>query len=397
MAKRGKEQEVELTKLKPYEKNAKIHSPAQVQKIADSIQEFGFLNACLIDKDYNIIAGHGRVEAAKLLGMETVPCTFIEGLTEEQRKAYILADNKLTELGEWDFDIVFDELQGLRFDMALLTGFDVPEQEDFFQDRERWNRDRQEGNDEYNAFLDKFEKPKTTDDCYTPDNIYDVVANYVTETYGIDRAKMIRPFYPGGDYQKENYGDGGVVVDNPPFSIMAEIIDFYVDKDIKFFIFAPGLATLNYVNRKNVTAVCTYAGVTYENGASVQTSFITNLEDEDVAAMTAPELSKLLEETNKENEKALKKSLPKYEYPLEVITAAKMGYLSKYGQSLKFKRSESVFIRALDAQKEKGNTIFGGALLLAEKAAAEKAAAEKFPLSDREKEIINALNRASEE
>ena len=126
MGKIAKVQEVPLTKLRPYERNAKIHGQSQVEKIKASIQEFGFLSPCLIDSDYNIIAGHGRVAAAKELGLAKVPCVFIEGLTEEQRRAYILADNKLTELGEWDMDLVEEELQALSdlgFD-AGLTGFD---------------------------------------------------------------------------------------------------------------------------------------------------------------------------------------------------------------------------------------------------------------------------------
>lgn len=115
--------EVTRSKLKPYERNAKIHSEEQVQKIADSINEFGFVSPCLIDRDYNIIAGHGRVMAAKLLGMDTVPCVFIEGLTDEQRRAYILADNRLTELGAWDIDLVTSELEDIDIDIEML-GFD---------------------------------------------------------------------------------------------------------------------------------------------------------------------------------------------------------------------------------------------------------------------------------
>ena len=102
MAKIGKVQEVAVNELVPYEKNAKLHGEDQIEKLKASILEFGFLTPCLIDKKKNIIAGHGRVMAAKALGMETVPCVFIEGLTEAQRKAYILADNRLGELGEWD-------------------------------------------------------------------------------------------------------------------------------------------------------------------------------------------------------------------------------------------------------------------------------------------------------
>lgn len=126
MAKIDGVQEVALEALKPYEKNAKIHNAEQVDRIAKSIKEFGFISPCLIDKDFNIIAGHGRVKAAQQLNLKTVPCVFIEGLTETQRKAYILADNRLTELGEWDDDLLQSELEALRaegFDVDL-TGFE---------------------------------------------------------------------------------------------------------------------------------------------------------------------------------------------------------------------------------------------------------------------------------
>lgn len=118
-------QEVTLSKLIPYVNNAKIHSDDQVTKLASSIREFGFLNPVLIDKDFNIIAGHGRVMAAKKLEMDTIPAVFIEGLTDAQRKAYILADNRLSELSEWDTDLIAQELQALSdegFDIDV-TGF----------------------------------------------------------------------------------------------------------------------------------------------------------------------------------------------------------------------------------------------------------------------------------
>jgi len=128
MGKIAKVQEVTLSKLKPYENNAKIHGTGQIEKIKASIEEFGFLTPCLIDEDFNIIAGHGRVMAAKDLGMESVPCVFVEGLTEAQRKTYILADNRLGELGEWDMELVISELEDLQamdFDIEL-TGFELP-------------------------------------------------------------------------------------------------------------------------------------------------------------------------------------------------------------------------------------------------------------------------------
>lgn len=118
--------EINIDDLKPYERNAKKHPEDQVEKIGKSIQELGFISPCLIDQNYNVIAGHGRIMAAKRIGWETVPCVFIEGLTETERKAYILADNKLTEIGEWDMDLVQEELAALaeeNFDIGL-TGFD---------------------------------------------------------------------------------------------------------------------------------------------------------------------------------------------------------------------------------------------------------------------------------
>lgn len=125
MAKIADVQEVSLEKLRPYERNAKKHGPGQIEKLKASILEFGFLTPCLIDSDYNLIAGHGRVMAAKELGITSVPCVFIEGLTEEQRRAYILADNRLGELGEWDMELVSRELEALKengFEIEL-TGF----------------------------------------------------------------------------------------------------------------------------------------------------------------------------------------------------------------------------------------------------------------------------------
>ena len=119
-------EQIDIEKLKPYAKNAKKHGANQVEKLKNSILEFGFLTPCLIDKDYNLIAGHGRLAAAKELQLKQIPCVFIEGLTDDQRRAYILADNRLGELGEWDMDLVSEELAELNehgFTLEL-TGFE---------------------------------------------------------------------------------------------------------------------------------------------------------------------------------------------------------------------------------------------------------------------------------
>lgn len=118
---------VEIKKLKPYENNARTHSEEQVEKICKSIKEFGFINPVLIDSQYGIIAGHGRVLGAIKLGMMEVPCLFIEDLTEAQKRAYILADNKLALDAGWDEDLLkieLEELSNMNFDITL-TGFEL--------------------------------------------------------------------------------------------------------------------------------------------------------------------------------------------------------------------------------------------------------------------------------
>jgi DNA modification methylase len=127
-----------LIDLKPYANNARTHSKEQVKQIADSIKTFGFTNPVLIDKSYNIVAGHGRLEGAKLLGMDSVPTILLEHLTEAQKKAYIIADNRLAEKAGWDKEILAIELQGLLeidldFDLSI-TGFEMPEIDLMIQD-----------------------------------------------------------------------------------------------------------------------------------------------------------------------------------------------------------------------------------------------------------------------
>lgn len=113
--------------LIPYANNAKKHSDEQIKKIAASIKEFGFINPVIVDSENGIIAGHARVMAAEKLKLKEVPVLLVEHLTEAQKKAYILADNRLAEIGtEWDMELVkieLDSLDGLGFDIEL-TGFD---------------------------------------------------------------------------------------------------------------------------------------------------------------------------------------------------------------------------------------------------------------------------------
>lgn len=126
---------VSITKLVPYVNNARTHSPEQINKLRSSLREFGFINPVIIDRDYGIIAGHGRVIAAKEEGITEVPCVFVDHLTEAQKKAYIIADNRMALDAGWDEEMLrveIEALQGADFDIGL-TGFDEKELADLFK------------------------------------------------------------------------------------------------------------------------------------------------------------------------------------------------------------------------------------------------------------------------
>lgn len=131
----------------------------------------------------------------------------------------------------------------------------------------------------YEEFLEKFEraKAKTTDDCITPKAVYDGVLSYVRDRYKIGDAPIVRPFYPGGDYETYDYPDGCVVVDNPPFSILKKIVRFYQARGIRFFLFCDSRFSLGYLDVPGVSIVDCCAKIEYCNGAVVSTSFCTNL------------------------------------------------------------------------------------------------------------------------
>jgi len=113
--------------LSPYKNNSRTHSPHQINQIANSIKAFGFTNPILTDGNRNIIAGHGRIEGAKMAGLKQVPTIALEHLSEAQKKAYIIADNKLAENAGWDMDILQAEMECLSeldIDLDLtLIGF----------------------------------------------------------------------------------------------------------------------------------------------------------------------------------------------------------------------------------------------------------------------------------
>lgn len=144
---------VPITKLVPYVNNARTHSPEQINKLRSSLREFGFINPVIIDRDFGVIAGHGRILAAKEEGIAEVPCVFADHLTEAQKKAYILADNRMAMDAGWDEELLRVEIEALQaeaFDLSL-TGFDEKELSDLFKD----DTDVQEDDFDVDAELEK--------------------------------------------------------------------------------------------------------------------------------------------------------------------------------------------------------------------------------------------------
>lgn len=256
-------------------------------------------------------------------------------------------------------------------------------------------------NETYEQFVEKFKPKKTTDDCYTPQNVYDAVVRFVKDEYGIGERKIVRPFWPGGDYERFEYDDGCIVIDNPPFSILSKIIDFYMKKGIDFFLFAPSLTIFSTVGKRaGVNVILSDSTIIYENGAKVSTCFVTNMGEYKIH--TSPSLFKLIDKEN--NQKVHKIN---YDYPDNIITPAKVQGLARNGQEIRIREKECVYIRKLDEQKELKKTIYGGGFIVSDRIAIIKRQLEvkaeeqkqkrkqkcSLKLSESEKQIVKTLNK----
>ena len=274
-------------------------------------------------------------------------------------------------------------------------------------------RSVKEVHEDYEGFVGKFKPKKTTDDCMTPPAVYESILQYVREVTGIgEDRRVVRPFWPGGDYENYPYEEGDVVVDNPPFSIQARILDFYIARGIGFWLFAPHLTLFAHAKRP-VTLVVVNARIEYENGAKVNTDFVTNLWPGSPAVVADGRLNLRIKEAMKRLKGRDKVELPKYSYPGNLLTSAYLGtYISERGGFLEIPREEVKSVDALDSMCASKKKIFGGGILVSdaaveraaveraavERAAVERAAVERativWPLSEREREIIRRLNRA---
>ena len=262
----------------------------------------------------------------------------------------------------------------------------------------------------YEEFVAKFKKnaPKTTDDCYTPQPVYEVVKEYALKLAGLteETCTPVRPFYPGGDYRNYDYPADAYVIDNPPFSILSEIRQFYMERGIKYFLFAPALMCISLIDD---TVICAYSDIIYSNGATVKTSFVTNAANREFCLITAPDLKKQLEEIFQHDRKIYGKptrKLKSYIYPKNTFSARDIALTSRTDYFIR--RTESRTVGKIGSLKQ-----FGGAYLLSDRAAAElekaraagelekcRAAAEEFRgkgaiklyLSPEQEEIIKQLN-----
>lgn len=241
---------------------------------------------------------------------------------------------------------------------------------------------------EYNFFVEKFKPKKTTDDCYTPSAVYEAVKGWVLKKYPkMQNKEIIRPFYPGGDYKNQNYA-GKFVLDNPPFSILSEIEKFYLENEIDFFLFAPGLTIFKPYDGLNY--ILTNSDIRYENGALVNTAFVTNLGGAKIEV--SHELHELVKNSQGEKVKIAKKT--KLKFPKNVVTAARLSGLARYSD---LKINNCYYLGKL-----KQRTPYGGCFLLSDKEAEKVKELEKVKeaektefvcLSRAEMHIIDYLNK----
>lgn len=244
--------------------------------------------------------------------------------------------------------------------------------------------------DEYRTFVGKFKPKKTTDDCYTPEPVFQAVSRWAVQEYGLHGREIVRPFWPGEDFEGVYYPPGCVVIDNPPFSILSKIERFYLKRGIDFFLFAPTLTLFN--NIPGLTYIVCAVDVVYENGAKVNTSFVTNMDG--AIARTAPKLKKTVEAVNKVGRKNARQ---RYDLPDCVITSARLTSIADV--DFRVERSECVYVRNLDEMKAEGKSLFGHGFLLGKEAAKRHAAAKHvaakhavvWTLSEREHELLRAL------
>lgn len=369
---------------------------ASLDEDADFMQDRPILATPGDDFTLIAFAGNLRLTAARALGWPGAPVVVYHPEDQIDRETIMrraLKDNG--SFGSWDTDSLANEWNAEPWQ---LEAWGVPD----------WvtggaakgmgvdgalSSEGREGEEGYDEFVDKFKQKLTTDDCYTPPKVYDAVLAFVGKLVDLKGKKVERPFVPGGDFEAYRYADNSIVVDNPPFSILARICRFYSERRIPFFIFAPSL-TLFTATDCDLTYIVTDTDIEYENGARVRTGYITNLIP-DLRIWCCPELGEMLEAAQATEDKTKQG----FVYPDNIVTSAILQKIVKRGIELKIRKVSCEAIKESDSAKEQGRGLYGGGYIMSDRAAAERAAAERaaatrLNLSPREKAIIERLNEA---
>lgn len=346
-------------------------------------------------KQFIAFAGNLRHEGCKAAKKATAPCVVHYPETIDDREAVLrraMKDNG--SFGKFDWDEVANSPVWSKMKLPEMG---IPVWDPDAAMNEGLSTKGREGDEEYDAFVDKFKQKLTTDDCYTPPAVYDAVLAFVQTFTNTEGRKIVRPFFPGGDYEDlSQYPENCIVVDNPPFSLESKIVRFYTEHGIAFFIFAPALSLFTATDC-DVTYIISDSDIEYENGARVKTGFITNLSP-DLRIWCCPELARLVEDAQVEEDKTKQG----FVYPDNIVTAAILMKLVRRDVELKVRKKSCEPLKHSDSAKEQGRDLFGGGFIMsdsaaAERAAAERAAATRLNLSDREKAIIARLNEQEKE
>ena len=355
---------------------------------------------------YLAFGGNLRLTACRQLKKADVPVVVyqleelgdpaVRDVIRETIKRRAMKDNG--SFGSWDFDELANNWDDLPLDSWGVPSWPAPENAIQKEMQEKGlSTEGKEGDENYDAFVDKFQQKLTTDDCYTPKPVYDAVLKFVGTITKLDGRKVVRPFFPGGNYEDlSQYPKGCVVVDNPPFSILSKICRFYCERGIQFFLFGPEL-TLFTATDCDLTYINCAGHIIYENGADVRTGFITNLIP-DLRIWVCPELGSMIDEAQPKEDKTKRG----FVYPDNIVTAATLGKIAERDVELKIRKTSCEPIKESDSAKEQGRALYGGGFIMSDRAAAERAAAERaaatrLNLSDREKAIIARLNEQDKE
>lgn len=365
---------MKLADLIPTENNPRQIKKDDFERLKKPVQSFPQMldiREIVVDEKNRILGGHQRVKALLANGEKEVNVKVVEGLSEEEKREFVIRDN--IQNGEWDFDMLANEWDDLPLDD---WGVSIPV----------WD----ESQTEYQQFVDKFKPKLTTDDCYTPNAVFEAVEKWVRKEYKLGNIENIRPFKPEGDYQSESY-EGKVVIDNPPFSILSEIVRWYTDKGVKFFLFAPCLTTFGIALDCQTTKIITGVNIVYENGAKVLTNFVTNMASPNVLVKVAGTLRQRIEEAQPKESAELER----YNRPKNLKVGTDLVYVAKLGHDWELTNEDCQIVKNADGLKDVGKGLYGGGLIVSDEVA-EKLQAEKsaivVELSDREKEIVAKLN-----